>query len=235
MKDFNLMRAGFKPSALVLSILSTQALANVDCSNIPQWEAGIAYTAGMQAQQENIAYESNWWNKVEPKSRSGQWQEWTKLGSCQTDVPVNEAPKVTLLTPADGNLLNENDSVAILAEASDTDGQVKQVEVYLDGQLLTTLSAAPFEFNWTAVVGEHVFYAIAQDDDGARTESARHSVTVQKKSNENRAPVVSLAATLPSELEVGSQVTFNLSASDADGHAVTQTLTVNGEVVVKLY
>ena len=232
MKDFNLMRAGFKPSALVLSILSTQALANVDCSNIPEWEAGIAYTAGMQAQQENIAYESNWWNKVEPKSRSGQWQEWTKLGSCQTDVPVNEAPKVILLTPADGNLLNKNDSVAILAEASDTDGQVEQVEVYLDGQLLITLSAAPFEFNWTAVLGEHVFYAIAQDDDGARTESARHSVTVQKKSNENRAPVVSLAATLPSELEVGSQVTFNLSASDADGHAVMQTLTVNGEVVV---
>ena len=140
MKDFNLMRTGFKPSALVLAILSTPAFASVDCTNIPQWEAGKAYTTGMKAQQDKVAYESNWWNKAEPKLRSGQWQEWTKLGSCQTDVPVNEAPKVTLLSPANGNLLNENDSVAIFAEASDTDGQVKQVEVYLDCLLYTSPS-----------------------------------------------------------------------------------------------
>jgi len=233
MKHFNLVRRGFKPSTLVLAMLSAPAFAAVDCTNIPLWESGKVYTGGNQVQQDDVAYKANWWNRSSPKARSGQWQEWTKLGACSSAEPENQAPSVKLLKPAADLSVQENDEVTLDFSAQDSDGVIKHVAIYHNDSLVTVLSNAPYTFFWKAKAGTHEFHGVALDDDGAtaRSVSRKITVTAEPPKDKNNAPVARLTAQLPSELEVGSEIVFTLVANDSDGDKLTQTLKLNGEVL----
>lgn len=55
----------------------------VNCSNISEWNSATAYSGGAQVKQSGKAYKANWWSQGHsPANYSGQWQEWTLLGSC---------------------------------------------------------------------------------------------------------------------------------------------------------
>lgn len=55
----------------------------VDCSNLSEWNSAKAYNGGTQVKQSGKAYKANWWSQGHsPANYSGQWQEWTLLGSC---------------------------------------------------------------------------------------------------------------------------------------------------------
>lgn len=60
--------------------LNVQAIS---CSGLAEWNSSTAYNGGSQVKQSNKAYKANWWSQGHsPASYSGQWQEWTLLGSC---------------------------------------------------------------------------------------------------------------------------------------------------------
>ena len=82
-------------AALCVSGLSTSAFA-INCSNFPVWNNTAAYGGGTQVQEAGKGYKANWWSQGHsPASYSGQWQEWTLLGTCDgaaSSAPSSVAP-----------------------------------------------------------------------------------------------------------------------------------------------
>ena len=94
------------------------------------------------------------------------------------DAP-NEAPGVTLTSPATGSTYAAPATVALAAAADDTDGLVTKVEFYANGALIGMDTASPFETTWSNVAaGSHLLMARAIDNLGAATDSATVAITV---------------------------------------------------------
>jgi chitinase len=63
--------------------------------------------------------------------------------------------------------------VTVSANATDPDGTVAQVEFFVNGASIGVDATAPYEVNWTSVVGSASFTARSTDNRGAtRTSSA---------------------------------------------------------------
>jgi chitinase len=75
---------GLALSALGLcSLLFGASAQAVNCSGISDWNANTAYVKDQQSKEAGKAYKANWWTQnQDPATHSGQYQEWTLLGSC---------------------------------------------------------------------------------------------------------------------------------------------------------
>ncbi|WP_298542084.1 glycosyl hydrolase family 18 protein [uncultured Aquimarina sp.] len=94
----------------------------------------------------------------------------------------NISPTINITSPADGASFNVGDSVTIEANADDTDGNVTKVTFYLDGNIISEDTSAPYSANWTATNGNHILTAKATDNDGASTTSSVINITVNTDS-----------------------------------------------------
>ncbi len=91
----------------------------------------------------------------------------------------NVAPTVDLTAPANGASFTAPATIALAATASDTDGSVASVEFFNGSTLLSTDTAAPWEFSWTNVpAGSYSISARATDDEGSGTTSVAVTVHV---------------------------------------------------------
>jgi chitinase len=99
-------------AALCVSGLSTSALA-VDCSGLPVWNSTAAYGGGSQVQEIGKAYKANWWSQGHsPASYSGQWQEWTLLGTCDGGVSSSSKSSTPLSSSSIAPSSKSSSSVA---------------------------------------------------------------------------------------------------------------------------
>ena len=86
---------------------------------------------------------------------------------CAPDVP-NAPPTVSVTAPADGELIHAGTATDVRAEASDSDGIVQDIRIYLDGDLVAEDEAASLVWTWSSpVVGHHQLSAWAEDNLGA--------------------------------------------------------------------
>lgn len=211
--------------ALTMSVLSVACLmalpaqaASVDCTSLPVWNSAAAYGGGTKVQQQNKAYQANWWNQnMSPDKYSNAYQEWKLLGECGSAPAVNTPPSVQLTAPANNASFKQGDVVTLQASASDSDGSISKVEFYIDGVKTATSTAAPYNYAWTATTGAHTLLAKAYDDKGATTDNSV-SVTVTATTTppvENQLPTVTLSA--PTSAQSGASVTLSASAKDSDG------------------
>ncbi len=92
-------------------------------------------------------------------------------------------PTISLTSPTGAESVVAGDTLLISANANDSDGQVTQVEFFVDNQLVATDTSAPFEHNWPAQAGTHSFKATATDNDGQATISEEVNVTVSSGSS----------------------------------------------------
>jgi hypothetical protein len=142
-------------------------------------------------------------------------EEQAELGELESAL-LNQAPTVTLTSPADGSTLALGFPLTLTASAADPDGVVARVEFFANGQLLGEDVSAPFTLGWSPLMlGAHSLTAVATDDTGARTTSGDVLVNVAMPGSP---PSVSI--TSPSHGGVfvpGSSVTVHASASDPDG------------------
>jgi regulation of enolase protein 1 (concanavalin A-like superfamily) len=91
----------------------------------------------------------------------------------------NTPPVVSLTSPADGMTVTPSTSVNIAATASDVDGTIKNVDLYVDGVKVASDTTSPYIFTWqSAATGAHTVKVIASDDDGASATSAQRTVRV---------------------------------------------------------
>lgn len=144
---------------------------------------------------------------------------------------TNTPPTVAITSPASGVTLPFNQPIAIAADANDTDGTVRRLEFFVDGEFLAADVSAPFELNWThAPAGPHVLTATAYDDRLGIVSSAPILITVS-----NAAPAVTLTA--PTEgtfVTLPSDILLTATASDADGSIVKVEFLANGQRLAEI-
>lgn len=88
------------------------------------------------------------------------------------------APDIFIADPASEFFHYASEAVTVVAEASDRDGTVEGVLFYLDQELYSTDTVAPFEVTLADLaVGVHTFFARAIDDDGKPGDSAALNFT----------------------------------------------------------
>ena len=103
------------------------------------------------------------------------------IGNCSSTPPPvpNQAPTVSITSPAAGDTFTSAGTQVITADASDADGTVSQVEFYVDGTSAGIDATAPYTINWPLPGnGTYSLTAIATDNEGASTISTAVSVTV---------------------------------------------------------
>lgn len=234
MKKMTIKSNVFSLCAISISLLSQSAYAaTYNCTNLAEWQAGQISVTDQFVKSAEQAFKSNWWNQTDPVTHSGPWQEWKNLGSCDNVVTVNTPPIVSWISPTETIFYHENDSAVFLVDASDEDGFVAHVELYLNAVKLTTLTTPPYQFTWSAALGNHTLKAVATDDKGLQTSTYMIDVTITAKDTVpvNTPPVATLMASLPSKVLVGSKISFEYSGTDADGQVTQLTLLDNNAVI----
>jgi hypothetical protein len=141
----------------------------------------------------------------------------------------NNAPTVTISTPASGTVSTAGTAVQLGAAAADADGTVASVRFLANGTVVGSATAVPFSVTWTpSASGTYTVIAQATDNSGNVTSSTPITVTVSS----NRAPVISL--TSPgngSAVRVGAGTTLTATASDPDGTITNVQFFANGVAV----
>ena len=133
--------------------------------------------------------------------------------SATVNVRVNALPIVAISAPASGTVMPPPGSVALAANASDSDGSIAKVEIYRGAVLVVTLIAAPYTFTDGPVVsGTYSYTAKAYDGDGGVTTSTAVSVRV------NSLPGVAISAPADGTvLAPPATVAVTATAADSDG------------------
>jgi regulation of enolase protein 1 (concanavalin A-like superfamily) len=94
-------------------------------------------------------------------------------------VAANVPPVVSLASPVNGQTVVVGTSVALAANASDSDDLVTQVDFRVNGTKVASDTASPYSATWTpAATGTYAVTAAATDSDGAVVTSATSTVTV---------------------------------------------------------
>ena len=100
------------------------------------------------------------------------------IDRCAAATPANQAPVVSLTSPANGTSYSAPATVPLAASATD-DKAVTRVEFYSGTTLLNTDTTAPYSFNWTGVAaGTYSVHATAYDGDGASSTTAAATISV---------------------------------------------------------
>ncbi|MCG9760438.1 glycosyl hydrolase family 18 protein [Pseudoalteromonas sp. Isolate6] len=201
-----------------------------NCDGLPEWSQNSTYNGGAQVQKSKQAFEAKWWTQADPITHSGPWDDWKKLGDCDS-VVNNNPPLIQNLLPVDGTSFNENDSVAISVNATDTDGEVTQVEFFVDGMSVgidTTATGDSFSFNWAAIAGTHAISVVATDDKQAVSNTLTTNVIVNTTGNQ--LPTANLSFGGGSDLVIDQPVDIVLDGSDPDGSIAKLTLLINDQI-----
>jgi hypothetical protein len=133
---------------------------------------------------------------------------------------TNQAPSVSISSPASGSSFTAPANIPIQAAASDSDGRVTRVEFYRGTTLIGSDSTSPYSVTWSsAPAGTYTLTAKAFDEDGASRTSAGSSITV--RSAQNQLPSVSITSpTSGATFTAPASVTIGASANDSDGSIV---------------
>jgi hypothetical protein len=101
-----------------------------------------------------------------------------------SSTPSNQAPSVSLTSPASGATFIAPATIALSANASDTDGSITRVDFYRGTSLIgSDTSGGPYSVSWTGVAaGSYSLTAVARDNAGATTVSSTREVTVRSAS-----------------------------------------------------
>jgi hypothetical protein len=124
------------------------------------------------------------------------------------------APTVSVTSPLTGSTLSGGSVVPIAITASDN-STVSSVDVYIDGTLKSTLTTAPYSYNWSTTgltLASHTILAKANDPYGNTGSSAVISVTLV----DQIAPTVSITSPSAASTATGS-VTINATSTDNVG------------------
>ncbi len=222
-----LLKAGF----LIGASFGIQSLFATDCSSLASWDSATEYHGGNQVQHKLKAYQAAYWTQGnDPETHSGEWGHWRLLGDCDSD-PDNQPPMSSMTSPANNNQYSVGDLVSIVAAANDPDGQVTQVEFFINGQSMSVDTVVPYEFSWTAVEGNHQLRAVATDDKNATGESNIVNISVASIPG-NEIPQVNLTSPANnSQYALGDLVAIAATASDSDGSVERVEFYVDGALV----
>jgi len=161
----------------------------------------------------------------------------TTSATVNVTVNANQAPNVSLTSPAGGASFSAPASISLTATASDADGSIQKVEFYNGSTLLGSATTSPYAFNWLSVpVGAYSLSAVARDNLGASTVSSWRDITV---GTTTLSKAIFTPAVVPDSVDY---YTFEVFAADSDPNVsaplANQNLgtpaVVNGECTVDI-
>ncbi|MET0442489.1 MAG: Ig-like domain-containing protein [Casimicrobiaceae bacterium] len=166
------------------------------------------------------------WTGVQAATYSLTARATDDRGATATSAPVtvavrppNAPPTVTLAAPAIDARFTAPASIALAANASDTDGSVVRVDFLQGSATIGSATVPPFAATWSNVApGTYSLTARATDNFGATAVSSPVVVVVTA----NAPPVVSITAPAPgASYFAPADVSPVATASDADGTLVS--------------
>lgn len=86
-------------------------------------------------------------------------------------VIENLPPVVNITSPSDGATFQADDRISIRVNASDPDGTISKVTLYINDVEMDSKTILPYTFTWNIPKGVHVIYAKAIDNKGRETVS----------------------------------------------------------------
>ena len=158
-----------------------------------------------------------------------------------TTTTANTAPTVNFVTPTHQQVFNEGTNLFVKIDATDNDGTVVGVQLYLNEVLVRDDTNAPFEWGsdpsadpslQNLKAGNYTLRAVARDDDGATSES---SISVEVITvGGNFLPVVNFVTPTNGQVfPAGSSIYVKVDATDSDGTVSNVRLNLNGSFVRK--
>lgn len=222
---------GLRPwlALLAVSALAPSLAHAADCNGVKAWAGTTIYQSGHTLQKGGVLYQANQtiWN-APPDHPAGR-RYYRNLGRC--DAPAgggsgsggnggnvaNQAPRITLTSPAAGSTFTAGNAITVTANAADSDGSISKVEFFNNGVSLGVDTQTPYSLLWrNAPSGNHSLTAVATDNRNASTRSATVRITVVAENKDTTAPSV------PTGLRVTAQTTHTLqlawnAASDTPG------------------
>ena len=149
----------------------------------------------------------------------------------------NKSPSLSFATPSNGDVLAEGANLYVKANASDSDGSIANVKLYLNGVFLREEKNIPYEWgasgqNDAALTnmsaGNYTLKLVAEDNDGA-TASKQISITVEEP---NKAPSLNFATPANgATFKEGKNLYVKVNASDSDGSIANVKLFLNNNLV----
>jgi fibronectin type 3 domain-containing protein len=153
-------------------------------------------------------------------------------------------PDLSFNEPADGTAFLLGESFAVQVAASDRDGSIANVKLYLDGQLIRQENGAPYDWSSGAdaalrdlPVGSYTLEAVAEDDDGQTTTLAI-TLLIEPDTEAPMAPTgveatagngaIFLQWAANSEPDLASYAIYRSEVADADGAPIFTGVTANG-------
>ncbi len=154
------------------------------------------------------------------------------------DVPVtltlpNIAPIVNIKTPKSDASFSNLATISLTASASDQDavgGGISKVEFYAGPNLLSTVTVAPYSFDWPSVpTGNYILTAKAYDNNSPPAISTSPEVNIVVQAN--KPPQVSIIKPADGSFYYApAKDTIRVSASDSDG-TISKVEFYNGSVL----
>lgn len=131
----------------------------------------------------------------------------------------NIAPSVRIVSPGSGSRFDTGATIAISADAQDSDGRISRVAFYAGATFIGSRSKKPFSISWSdAPAGTHVLTAVATDSARASTTSA--GVTIQVATAADAlAPSVPAGLNSPSQSQSGITLAWSASSDSDSGVA----------------
>lgn len=139
-------------------------------------------------------------------------------GNSPTD---NTTPTCSITSPQNGTTFSLSENIPVSVVATDPDGTIIEVKLYIDDMEYLTTTTSPYNFTIaTGIIssGVHNLKAVAKDNSGAIAESSIVIVIEGEPSGNNIPPTCSI--TSPHEgdsFTENSQVIVNVVAEDSDG------------------
>ncbi|MGF1736465.1 Ig-like domain-containing protein [Photobacterium satsumensis] len=198
---------------IIASLLSPHVFATeYDCSGLEVWNSDTAYSGGANVQHLNHAYLANWWSRGSaPDEFSGQYQEWSLLGQCETGAP--QPPTINITSPQGGGQFVLDKTILLAAEVNSKNSEIKAVEFLANGESVAIIKQEPFSTQWTPTqLGQTVITVKATNIDNMTESSLVNIVIVD--SDVALPPEVSLTSPgSGSTFDEGDIVTFSADAS----------------------
>ena len=135
--------------------------------------------------------------------------------SCKKDDDnnnSNQPPICKIFTPTNGQEIFKGQTVTISVEASDNDGNIKEVRFFVDGVGKGSVVAFPYNYDWNTngeSIGNHTLKATAFDNKG---EQKSDEVTVELVSGDT--PIASFTASTTSG---SAPLTVNFTDQSSNG------------------
>ncbi|UNP30690.1 glycosyl hydrolase family 18 protein [Lysobacter gummosus] len=205
-------------AALALPVAQAQTAS---CTAVAAWSPATIYNAGDTFTYQNHLYRAatQIWNAAPTHCPSCGY--YVDLGVCSSGGTANQPPTVSLSAPGNGASYNAGASIAVSANAADSDGSIASVEFFRGATSLGVDTSAPYGVTWNnATAGSHSFTAVAKDNQNASKTSAAVGITVSGASPDTTPPSVPGGLASPSQTSNSVSLSWNASTDNSGGSGV---------------